>query len=199
MNTLVKTTIIFIIIYINLSIVEYISHRWIMHSHEETSSRLFWKIFGQESIEHGLHHKSVKPDMTLDLSLLENKHSGLFFRYIGTSMYFVVFYILFYMQFKISGINMRHKTQFMLVLFIVLFYSLMSNCLHLEMHNEQDVHLSPAQGVSNSCQKVFVKFVPSFWLDYIVANHHNHHRYKSTSNFNFFVPLTDHIMGTYRS
>lgn len=188
---------LFVIIYVNVSAIEYVSHRWIMHSHEDTSTGLFWSIFGKEATEHQLHHSSVQSDMKLDLSKLENKHSGLFFHYIGTFMYFIVFYNLFSLQFRWLKINIMYETKIYLTLFVVLFYSMLSNCLHLEMHDEQGLILPSTEGVSNRYQSTVVKYMPAFWLDYIVSNHHNHHRYKSTTNFNFILPLVDHIMGTY--
>lgn len=188
---------ILVIIYLNLSAIEYVSHRWVMHSHKDNSPPLFWKIFGKEAMDHQLHHTSVQPDMTLDLSSLEDEKSGLFFRYEGTFLYFLVFYALFTLQFKLFRIKMTRKQKIILTLFIVFFYSMLSNSLHLEMHDEQGVILPSTQGVSNGYQGKIVQFMPKFWLDYIVENHNNHHRYKATTNFNFILPFFDHVMGTY--
>ena len=74
MNDIVKITIIVsILVYVNLSATEYVSHRWIMHD----------KYFKYYHDDHMRHHTTVLPDMTLDVSSLEDKHSGLFFNYEG--------------------------------------------------------------------------------------------------------------------
>lgn len=190
---------LFIIIYLNLSAIEYVSHRWVMHSHKDKTPVLLWNIFGKEATDHQLHHTSVKSDMTLDLSSLEDEKSGLFFHYEGTFLYFIVFYILFTIQFKALKINMRSIHKISMVLVIVFLYSMLSNSIHLEMHEEHNVILPSTQGVSNSYQNTIVKFIPAFWMEYIVENHNNHHRYKSTTNFNFILPFFDHVMGTYAS
>lgn len=77
MKTPIQITL-FLIVYLNLSAIEYVSHRWIMHSHKDSSPGLFWKIFGKEATDHQLHHTSKQPDMTLGLSSLEDEKSGLF-------------------------------------------------------------------------------------------------------------------------
>ena len=195
MKTPVQLTL-FLIVYLNLSAIEYVSHRWIMHSHEDSSLGLFWKIFGKEATDHQLHHTTVQSDMTLDVSSLEDEKSGLFFHYEGTFIYFIAFYVLFTVQFKLFKIKMRRKPKIVLILLIVFFYSMLSNSLHLEMHDEQGIILPSTHGVSNRYQSIVVKLIPRFWLDYIVENHNNHHRYKSTTNFNFILPFFDHVMGT---
>ena len=190
---------ILILIYINLSALEYISHRWIMHYNKDKSNSILWKIIKKDVKAHEIHHTSVQPDMTLDVSSLENKYSGLFFYYKGTLGYSIILYIFFTFQFKLFKINMENKNKIILILFIVFFYSLLSNSLHLEMHDEKDIILPSTKGVSNRHQNIVANFIPTFWLNYIVLNHHNHHRYKSTSNFNFILPLFDHLIGTYKS
>lgn len=184
-----KLVLIIVLIYVNLSAIEYISHRWIMHN-----SSVLTRHFQEE---HDLHHITVKPDMSLDVSLLEDKQSGLFFHYEGTFMYAIVLYVLFSIQFKYLKINIGQKQKIYLILLIVISYSLIANSLHLEMHDEKDIILSSTRGISNTYQNTVVKYIPSFWIKYIISNHHSHHRYKSTTNFNFILPMFDHVMGTY--
>ena len=193
-----------VLVYVNLSAIEYISHRWFMHSHESSTHPLLWKLFKIESEAHEAHHRSVRSNMTLDLDNKRDKAAGLFFHYDIGVMYGIILYIVFTLQFKMFKFEISSRNVIILCVAIVFAYSVAWNNLHPLIHDEHTVILPGTKGVTNRYQGTLASFLPQFWVEWIIANHSNHHFQKQNAdenkcNYNIILPLFDHIMGTYKS
>lgn len=189
-----------VIVYVNLTTMEWIVHKYVMHGYDRPGIPILGDLIENDSALHWAHHREVLGDMTLDAETNDaEKHRGLFFRYKATIKFTVIIFVLLTLQFKVFKMKIPPGTTISIALVSTLGYSFMWNNFHAALHGAHDIILPGTTGVTNRYQKHALDWVPRFWFEWMMYNHAHHHAVKGISkgNYNIILPGFDYVMGTY--
>ena len=196
-----KILLAVIIVYCNLTTLEWFVHKYVMHGYDRINFPVIGKLIDNESSSHLAHHHEVLSDMSLDIQEKEEteKGKGLFFHHEATILFTVVLYVFLTIQFKLFKIKTTPKIVIGISLFSTIGYSFLWNNFHSLLHGEHEIIIPGTEGVTNRYQDYVTPFIPSFWFDWMLFNHAQHHavKGKSKGNYNIILPGFDYIMGTY--
>ena len=194
-----QTLIICFIVYIDLTAMEWLVHKYVMHAYDRPGLPLVGALVEKESSQHWAHHREVLSDMTLDIETKKDKHQGLFFRRKATTFFTLVIFALLTLQFKLLKVHSSAAITALISLVSTVGYSFLWNNFHALLHGESDIIISGTDGVTNRYQKYVLPFVPGRWFEWMAYNHAMHHAVKGTSkgNYNIILPGFDYVMGTY--
>lgn len=187
------------IVYVNLTAMEWMVHKYVMHGYERHNFPIIGRVIENESQQHWAHHHEVNSDMTLDIDQKEHRHQGLFFQYKATIFFTGVLYALLTLQFKAFQLEVSPAITAAICVTCTLVYSFLWNNFHALLHGADDVFLSYRNGVPNTYQNTVVDWFPKMWFDWMMYNHAQHHavKGKSKGNYNIILPGFDYIMQTY--
>lgn len=190
-----------IIVYANLTKMEWLVHKYVMHGYDRVNFPIVGKLIHNESQAHWQHHHEVKSDMKLDINHKEDKHVGLFFRYKATVFFTLVLFVTLSLQFKLFKVKYSPRVTGTIALLSTLTYSFLWNNFHALLHGADQIILPATVGVPNNYQNTVVNWIPSAWFRWMMLNHAQHHAVKGRSkgNYNIILPGFDYIMGTYNT
>lgn len=197
----VKLPIAIVVIYANLTTLEWLVHKYVMHGYDRVNFPIVGKIIDKESSLHWDHHHQVMSDMSLDVEgdLKPNFH-GLFFRYKATMIFTIILFVILSIQFRALKLGVSCKVTAFIGLSSTIIYSFLWNNFHALLHGANDVIIPGGEGVSNKYQNTVVNWVPKIWFEWMMLNHAQHHAVKGPSkgNYNIILPGFDYLVGTYR-
>lgn len=192
MNNNIYFYYIFYWIYIHLIVsnIEYIGHRFIMHSSNN--------IYGDAHLN---HHKNTDKNMTLmNRERLEYKENGtlenLIFEPLEMTILLILVYCFSYLFYIFTPVKLN--IYFIVLLpFIYYIYVLMIwNSIHPYIHKKcgRDYTI-----VSLPCNIIEYMVKNSSFLQWLIENHKKHHIYKGDKkgNWNVSLPGADFIYNTY--
>ena len=196
-----NTLITCLIVYFNLTTMEWLVHKYVMHAYDRPDLPLIAGLVEDESASHWVHHHEVLSDMTLDIKTKTDKHDGLFFHHRATIFFTLIVFALLTLQFKIFKVRASASTTALITLTSTIGYSFLWNNFHAALHGENDIIIPGVEGVTNRYQKYILPWVPRIWFEWMMYNHAQHHAVKGTSkgNYNIILPGFDYIMGTYNT
>ena len=198
-NQLGTLLLMTVIVYANLTAMEWFVHKYVMHGYDRVNVPLLGELIQHESDAHWQHHNEVRSDMTLDIDNKQYREQGLFFQYKTTLFFTGVLIVLLSAQFKALGVTHSTKQVVLIAVVATLVYSFLWNNFHARLHGAGDIFISPHNGVSNKYQDLVVRYMPMWWFRWMMLNHAQHHAVKGRSkgNYNIILPGFDYVMGTY--
>ena len=179
-NNFLLHLLFFINLYIIFSIIEWIVHKYIMHSNLNINI----------SNNHILHHKQTKSNMNILLNN-KNKYSGIFFTWNETILVLTVGLLVALM------LNYFYKLNIIYVVIITILFafyqSTLWNTLHPEIHNVK-YKISIKEGIPHN---YYLKYLP--YYNWLYVNHVKHHKIKNSKkgNYNITLPGADFIFLSY--
>ncbi len=178
--------------YVFISIVEWVVHRHIMHF----PVQLLRKTFEG----HLAHHKSIRPDMTLDTSIpeyvvLDNTES--------LCMFLPRTWPILLFAFVVAGmfakvLRVHYGVALLLFLTMNVYTMSMWNTMHPYMHG-RDGYVMGCPLAQPKGSWLYDWMTTSSWANYLIQYHTKHHLLKGDQkpNFNVTMPLADYLFGTY--
>ena len=189
MNIYIKYLIFIINLYILFSIIEYLVHKYLMHSKMNT------KMNTEIATNHNIHHKYTKNDMNLNYSNIYNKNKN---KYLG--LYFLwkeTFFVLLFGLTIAFILNIFYQLNPLFIIIITILFayyqSSLWNTIHPDIHHI-DYKLKLNEGIP---PLEIYKKLP--YYDWLKANHMKHHIYKNEKkgNYNVTLPLADYLFFSY--
>lgn len=200
-NKGVKAIILLTMAYLNLTTLEWMVHKYVMHGYERENVPVIGSIVAKESRAHWKHHRQVLSDMRLDIEDESNKHEGLFFQYHATFLFTTILFLLFTAETRLFRIPVGLKTILIMSVVSTVGYSFLWNNFHSMLHGADNIFIPGKRGVPNWYQEDVINWIPSIWFEWMMLNHAQHHAVKGPSkgNYNIILPGFDYVMGTYNS
>lgn len=198
------------VMYVLMSINEYVTHRYYQHEEFNKSSMLKKlscmvmnlekapKIKGGGHVE---HHAETYDDMTLKSdplwrktpaakSLDADKYRGTAFTWTVNALMVIQMLPTAIPVFMLMGFSFVHTLA--MIVPSILLHGLVWNALHPAMHGLDDVPMS-----TGPPSKIFSSFTKTPLFNFLYKNHQGHHVLAGQANYNVCCPLVDHLVGSF--